>query len=199
MITENDFLVEHIPIHDLRFQRYLETYYFKYGENEKNRNYKSYTKDKLLHDISIKRYTLGMINIWFRKQLARTFLLTNYKNWCLINRSITYFDVIKAHTISLSIPILENIIISNNLDGLLITLNKRKFHNLCFTDRIRKTKDSFDEPFLHYLHEKNYEMIQKSVSPKKLFLFNSVPQYVSYFSISGKEPDFLIPYEENTN
>jgi hypothetical protein len=196
MITENDFKVEYVKSKTDEFYEYLEKNYFSYAENEKNRNHKSYAKDKLLLDIQRGRYDLGMINIWFRGKLARTFLLTKYKNWCLINRSITDFSVVNAHTMYLAIPTIKKVVISNKLYGVFVTFNKRKHHNLCFSGSLRKTRDSKDEPYLHYLFEKNYELTQMTTSLESLFLFNSVPQYVSYYSITGKKPDFLIPYEQ---
>lgn len=199
MITEDDFFVEHIPQTDTRYWEYLEKYYFVYGSNPANRNYKAYAKEKMMYDFKIKRYNLGMVNIWFRNQLARTVLLTNYRNWCLMSRSITYTEVIDAHLTYLAVPSIEKVIIDNKLDGLLMAFNERKFHNLCFTAKIRQTrKPSESEPFLLYLFEKNYELMQMGVAPKQLFLFNSVPQYIAYYPVGDKTPDFLVPYEKQT-
>lgn len=199
MISESDFLTEYLEFGSGPFNETLETIYYTY---DKRRNKNLYSREVLENEFHNGRFKLGMINIRFRGKIARSVLLTNYNNWCLVGRSISVLETIRSHLTYFLVPMLDNVILSNKLNGCLFSINPTKHGNGkkylkgCFSpDSVLQIHDA-NEPYINFLTEKNNEFHKRIIADNKLYNFYYVPQYVGYYSNTNAVPNFLVEYNE---
>ena len=187
------FRYEFINKADVEYDQILEQYYYTY---QGKRNTKLYSRETLTEDINVLgRFNLGIVNVWYNDQLLRTMLLSNYNNWVLLGRSISFTDVSRVPVLYfLHFPLLE-CLKRHQLSGILASFNSKKYVDICLNSGRHERIDR-DDHFKQYLRHQHYNIIDNITFLNDPYEFYYVPQYIAYYSPTGNTPlDFLKKYD----